>query len=306
MKKISIALIVLLVAGVNAFSQKKAGTVFSEHEAIDKTEDLWKAFVHADVQKYRSFFADSVTFIRNGTVQPREANAHVGEGLDYWKENYTDFSVTRMEPAYPDAIEYKEGGLWVQDWLLVSGIHKGTGIVLEMPLHNLYSFDKEGKITLMVQYYDNDTFEEIRNSQTTRENGKVYINHPYILTVRKSLNAFAAKDMEEWASYFSPKARFSALFNDPNQSIGLEEYWKAVTGKFFQEGLKFKMEQLGYPDCIYYEQSNQYAVYSWWTVKVNKNGKKTEFQVMISHDFDKEGKIVRQTDYVSSNHLDKF
>ena len=33
------------------------------------------------------------------------------------------------KPAFPDAMEYKEGGTWVQDWLLMTGVHKETGIV---------------------------------------------------------------------------------------------------------------------------------------------------------------------------------
>jgi len=59
MRKVIIMSCILLVAVMNSYSQKKAGTVFSEHEAIDKTRELWKAVVNGDEARFRSFFADS-------------------------------------------------------------------------------------------------------------------------------------------------------------------------------------------------------------------------------------------------------
>jgi hypothetical protein len=306
MKKITTLLFLLLFVGVNSFSQKKSGTIFSEHEAIGKTKELWKAAVTGDEEKYRSYFADSAYIIRNSNTPPITANAEIGKGLAKWNENYDNLKIEDQKPAYPDAMEYKEGGTWVQDWLIMTGIHKKTGVVLNLPVHNLYSFNEEGKITALISYFDDDVFEEISNSQTTRENGKVYINHPYIVTVRKVINAFVAKDMEKWAANFSPEAKFRTSFMQLGESLNLEENWEAVSGKYFKDDLKFKVEQMGYPDCIYYEKSNQYVVYSWWKMVVVKEGKKYEFPVMLSHDFDEEGKIIFESAHVSLNHLEKF
>jgi len=304
MKKITVLLFLLLFAGVNSFSQKKSGVVYSEHEAISKTQELWKANVNGDEEKYRSFFADSAYIIRNNSTPPKTANEKIGKGLAKWSSSYENLKVEDHKPAYPDAVEYKEGGTWVQDWLLMTGIHKETGIVLELPIHNLYSFDDEGKIRMMAMYFDDDVFEEIANSKGTKENGTVYINHPYILTVRKGVNAFVARDIEKMASSFSPKAGITLSSMKPDEYMTLEEYKAYVVERYFKDDLKYKMVQVGYPDCVHYAKSDQYVVYSWWKMTVKKDGKKYEIPIMLSHDFNDEGEVVRLHIYASSNHFE--
>ncbi len=306
MRKITSLFILLLFIGVNSFSQKKSGTIFFEHETIDKTRALWEAFVNADEEKYGSFFADSAFVIYNGHQKPKITNAEISKGVAKWVGNYDNLKVGDQKPAYPDAIEYKDAGNWVQDWLLMTGIHKKTGVILNLPIHNLYAFNEEGKITFMSTYFDNAVFEEIEDSQTTSENGVVYINHPYILTVRKAMNAFVAKDMEKWSSFYSPKAKFTNSSMQLDQSMNMEAYKATMSKMFFKDDLKFKVEQVGYPDCIHYEKDDVYVVYSWWKMMVKKEGKVFEFPFMISHDINKEGKIVMERIYMSSNHLDKL
>lgn len=306
MKRILVLFLICLLAGMTSYSQKKAGTIFSEHEAIEKTKALWEAFITGDEETYRSFFADSAYEINNSRPSPKKANKDIGKGTATWHTNYENLKVGDDKPAYPDALEYKEGGLWVQDWLRMTGIHKKTGIVLDLPIHNLYSFNDEGKITAMISYFENDVFQEISASQTTRENGKVYINHPHIVTVRKAMNAFVAKDREAYASFFSPKARYSNSTMDLYESIPIEEYLDALSERYFNDDIEYHVEQVGYPDCIFYEKSNYYVVYSWWKMVVKVDDRKSEFPFMMSSDFNDEGKIFYMRLYVSSNHLDKF
>lgn len=302
MRKSFYLLLVILFIGGNAFSQKKNGTVYSEHEAIDKTRELWKAFLDADEDKYLSFFADSVYTMSNGERGELEASKDVGSGINWWKENFENLKIEDHKPAYPDAVEYKGGGLWVQDWLLVTATHKKSGINLEVPLHNLYSFNEEGKIFIMDTYFNNDVFEEIANSQTKKENGKVYINHPYIAEVRKCVNAHVDKDLEGWASFFAPEATFMASWAEFGTSLTFEELKEMKAKSFKDNDTKSKVEEVGYPDCIYYEKNDGYVVYSWWKVSFVKDGKKGVYPLMLSHTFNKDGKIVSEFAYASSNH----
>jgi ketosteroid isomerase-like protein len=306
MKKTLCLVIAIALAGMNAYSQKKSGTVYSEHEAIGKTRELWKAFLNGDKETFRSFFADSAYILSNGEGSPKLANDQIGRNIDFFQNNFTDMSIEDEKPAFPDAIEYKEGGVWVQDWLIMKGIHTKTGVVLNLPMHTIYAFDEEGKITLMVRYFDNDVFQEIFEAQTTRENGKVYIHHPYIASVRKMMNAFLAGDLEEWKTYFSENAVFSELSQPFGTTMNMEQEIEMLTKLVGNGGAKFKVEQMGYPDCIYYEQSNAYVVYSWWKVTTKSEGKPYSFSIMMSHDFDDEGKIVRESFYGSSNNLQKL
>ena len=306
MRKISLLLILLLIVGVSSFSQKKNGTIFSEHDYIDKTKETWKALVNGDAETFRSFFADSAYIVRNDQVEPITPNAEIGKGLAEWVEAYENLQVGDYKPAAPDALEYKEGGTWVQDWLIMTGVHKETGVRLDLPIHNLYSFNEEGKITARMSYFDNAVFEEIANSQKTRENGTVYINHPYIVIVRKAMNAFMAKDLEKWATFYSPKAMCTSLSMPLDETQSMEEYHMELAKMFFGDDMKFKVEQVGYPDCIYYEKTDNYIVYSWWKMMVKKEGNLIEFPFMVSHDFDDEGMIIFENIYMSSNHLENL
>ncbi len=306
MQKISLLLILLLFVGVNSFSQKKSGTIFSEHETIDKAKEVWQALVNGDEETYRSLFADSAYLSQNGNPKPKTPNAKIGMGLEKWAGAFENLKVGDQKPAYPDALEYKEGGIWVQDWLIMTGVHKESGVILNLPIHNLYNFNEEGKITTLVTYFNNDVFEEIADSKTTRENGKIFINHPYIATVRKGMNAFMDKDLDKWASFYSPKARCTSLTMQPGETQSLEDYHGALASLFFGDDLKFKVEQVGYPDCIYYEKTDNYIVYSWWKMMIKKEGNLIEFPFMVSHDFNDDGEIIFENIYMSSNHLEEL
>lgn len=303
MKKIAVLLILFLTVS-STFAQKKNGTVYNEHESIDKTRQLWKAFAAGDLDTYRSYFADSIGYIRNGGQYNKVPNAGFGGAVSWWEKNVDNVMVKDDAPAYPDAIDYDQGGLWVQDWIVLSGTHRESGINIDLHLHNLYSFDDNGKIAMFIQYYNDDIFEEINNSAFTRENGTVYINHPYIVAVRKLVNAICAEDMGTVLSFYAENARFSTTSMNWGESIGLDER-KAEIQKHFDEYEDITMKQIGYPDCIYYEKNNEYVVYSWWeySITVSATGKKVVMPIMLSNTFDEAGKISNETAYFSTNHF---
>ena len=303
MKKFAVLLILTLIVST-VFSQSKNGTVFNEHETIDKTRAFWDAVKTGDTEKVKTFFADSVTIVRNGNDWKTTAETFSGN-TSWWAENFVNFDIKDSPGAYPDAIEYKDGKMWVQDWLLLTGTHEKTGINLDLHLHCLYAFNDDGKIAAFIQYYNNNVFEDIRNAQTTRENGKVYINHPHIATVRKLLNAYAAEDIETIKSFIAEDATFNSIAGDWGKSMNLETRSEEVKNHFAsRKDIHFK--QIGYPDCIYYELNNGYVVYSWWelTYTLEENDKKVVLPLMLSHSFNDDGKIVREMAYFSTNHLE--
>ena len=254
MRKITVLLILLMLAGLNSYAQKKSGTLYSEHEYIDVTRELWKAIVSVDEAKIQSFYADTISIHRNGIDRGTITKEKMAKLNAEWAGNYENLKVMDDKPAFPDALDYKDWGVVVQDWIRLMGIHKETGIVLNLPIHNMYAFNEDGKIFMDVSYFDDDIFEEIRNSKTKKKNGTVYINHPYIVSVRKAMNAFVAKDMETWASYYTPKAMFFGSFLPMGMSRNMDENWKALSDTFLGDDRKLKVEQTGYPDCIYYEK----------------------------------------------------
>ena len=302
MKAFSIVLLCLFL-GTTSFAQKKSGTVYSDHEAITKTRELWKAFEAGDADAFLSFMSDTVKVFVNGK-KVNSSKERATSYINYYKDNYDNVKVVDHKPAYPDAIDYNGSGIWVQDWVKLKGIHRESGINLDLPVHHLYSFNKDGKITSLHYYFNNDVFETIRNSKRTMENGTIYINHPHILTVRKLVNAFREKDLDKWASFFDEKAKFgnsTLKWGDTKdlktQMNGLKE------SRFFKPETKFKVKQVGYPDCMYYEKDDVYVVYSWWLYTEWSKDKKIEVPYMLSNTFNKEGKIIREFVWYSNNHF---
>ncbi len=304
MKAFSILLLCVFLS-TTSFSQKKSGTVYSDHEAITKTRELWKAFEAGDADAFLSFMSDTVKVFVNGKMVNSSKEQTVNY-INYYRDNYDHVMIQDDKPAYPDAIDYKGSGLWVQDWVKLTGTHRETGINLDLPVHHLYSFNKDGKITSLHYYFNNDVFEEIRNSQRTIENGKLYINHPYIVTVRKLINAFREKDLDKWASFFDPKARFGNSAMKFGKTLDLENQMEMLKkSRFLQPETKFKITQIGYPDCMYYAKNDQYVVYSWWLYTEWDKDKKIEVPYLLDYTFNKEGKIIREFVWYSSNQFNE-
>lgn len=303
MKKILLLVISIFLVLVNN-AQEKSGTVYIQHPAIETTRKLWSAFEKGDIAAVGSFFADSLVVIFDGSpnIQGKE---YYLNSLQWMFAEFENLKVVDDSPSYPDAIEYTKGGLWVQDWLLITGIHKNSGINLNVHEHHLYSFNKDGKITSIHDYANNDQFEEIFSSGKIQENGKVFINHPYIITVRKLVNAYCAKNLATMAEIYSTETFFSNSTMKWNQTIDMDARKKELEN-YFSETDNINMIQDGYPDCIYYAKNDSYVVYSWWmlTSTSKADGKKTEIPVMLYHSFNKEGKIAVEMAYYSSNHLD--
>ena len=162
MKKILLLTISFFVA-LLSYGQEKNGTVYIKHPAIEKTKNLWSAFEKGDKAAISAFLADSMVAIYNGSTDVQKKEDYL-KTLDWFSTEFENLKVVDDAPGYPDAIDYTKGGLWVQDWLLMTGTHKKSGINLNLHFHNLYSFNKDGKITSLSLYFDNDQFEEITSS----------------------------------------------------------------------------------------------------------------------------------------------
>jgi len=299
-----VMLFVILLVGLISYAQTENGTVYVQHPAIDKTKKLWAAFEKGDKAAIGAILADSMVAIYNGSTDVQKKEDYL-KSIDWWSSEFENLKVVDDTPAFPDAINYTKGGLWVQDWLLVTGTHKKSGINLTLHLHNLYSFNKADKITSLHLYFNNDQFEAINASQSTQENGKIFINHPYIITVRKLVNAYCAKNLAGMTEIYSPDANFSNSTMKWGESKDLTKRKKELENDFAQND-NIKMMQVGYPDCIYYAKDDGYVVYSWWVWSATSkaNGKKVEFPLMLAHSFDNDGKIVSEQAYYSSNHFE--
>lgn len=298
----------LLLTSILTAQKEKNGTVYKEHPAIVTVEAFQQADISGDVDAVSSYLADDFKSY-SGTTTNKDAKGTNKEDYLKWVENRSKWTVytslSRNGEAYPDAIEYKDGQVWVQTWDYLKGVNDATGVKVEMPVHNLYKLNEDGKIMMAINY-NHPVGQDIRAAFTTRKNGVLYNEHPYINKVRRMMAAFEYKDLEKAYSYFHEDVRISNLEMGLGESIGLEELKKGHQD-FYKNFEVESIDVVGYPDALEYEiGGNDVTVQSWWNFRLKRksDGKKIVMPAMYTHDFNDEGLIERSIGYFSTKVLD--
>ena len=123
----------LFVFSLNA-QKNKNGTVYDKHPGIDLIAEYHKATAEGDVEKASSFLHDNVGWYDGNTNDTKWGGKQRILGNISWFKNYFDYvSFDDSEGAYPDMLETKRSGNWLQSWFNVYGVHKNTGVELDHP-----------------------------------------------------------------------------------------------------------------------------------------------------------------------------
>lgn len=312
MKKLNLLLVLALASILTTFGQKKTnGKIYIEHPAISVVEDMTKAFVSGDSDKVASYLADDFKSYNGVGLDPNDKGqdkASFSKSAKRWFDALDYYSISRSKGAYPDAIEYKDNNqkdvVWVQTWEDLKGVHKKTGVKVNMPIHRLFIVNKDNKIQTIITYNNTSIGDEIAASYSNRTNGTIYNHHENINTIRKVMSAFENLDVDKSLSYYSD----DATFNDINDEFG-KSYTKEETKPMWQGFLNnfeiTSIDVVGYPDYLEYEMSNGREVLSWWKYNVIRKSdkKKITLLVHLSNGFNAEGKIISQTIYYSDSLL---
>lgn len=310
MKKL--ILVALLFTMVISYSQKKSnGTVFINHPAIDVVDNYTKTMNSGDLNKLDAFFADdfrAYNSTTNNQYSKGQDKTAFLKRIKSWRENIDYFAITPANGAYPDAIEYKDDAqkdvVWVQCWDEVKGVHKKTGVKINMNLHRLFVINKANKIKTIFIYDNPQVFEEIEDSYTERTNGTIYNHHQNINNVKNMLFAFENKDLNKSYSYFANDASFMDINSMDNKAISLDEQ-KAIDKKVMDAFDIVGLEVVGYPDYMHYELGDSGVVYSWWTWHLIRKSDKKEISLPMhyQHNMNKEGKITNEIAYYNGSLL---
>lgn len=294
------------------YAQKKTnGTVYIEHPAIQVVEDMTKAFVSGDSTKVASYLADdfkSYNGVGTAVKQEGRDKASFVKSVSGWFNALDYYSIEPTKGAYPDAIEYKKDNdkdvVWVQTWEDLKGMHKKTGVKVNMPMHRLYVVNKDNKIQTLISYSNESIFDEIGSSYVKRKNGTIYNHHDNINTVRKLNYAFENSDIETTMSYFSDDATFYDINTEFGKSYTKAEV-KSMWQKFLDDYEIVSIEMIGYPDYLEYEMGEGREVLSWWNFHLIRKSDKKELSVPFhfSNSFDADGKIVSEMAYYSQTLL---
>ena len=306
MKKVT--LLALALGLMTAYGQKeKNGTIYKEHEAIATVNAMQAAWVAGDSAKVASYLHDDFKSY-NGSQVNKDAEGgtktQFAGGANWWKKNVAYLSLTPSPGAFPDALEYKGGEVWVQTWDQFKGVHNTTGVKIDVPVHRMYRM-KDGLIDMAISYHNEAIYREVGESFEDRKNGVIYNHHDYINNVRRMMHAFEHGDMEKAYSYFDEKARFRNIEMPRDESMTMEES-KANLKDMMDKYTVTSIDVVGYPDYLEYDLRDGKTVQSWWNIRLTRKSddKKIVMPAMYVHDFNDEGKISSSTAYISSKWLD--
>lgn len=293
-------------------AQKKNGTVYIEHPAIDVVQNFVNASVAGDKSKMASYLTDDFRGY-NGT-----SNDLSDKGMDkeaflnnqmVYHDQLDYYSVEAFPGSYPDAIEYKkdnpEGEVWVQTWNMVKGVHKTTGVKIDAAAHRLYTLTKDNKIKTIITYGNREVIDEIRASFADRTNGTIYNHHENINTVRKLIYAFEHKDLDKAYTFYDENARFLDSSSPTFEGNSLTEQ-KEIDKKIFEKYDITRIDMVGYPDYLHYEMGDARVVQSWWNINLIRKSDKKAIVLPIHYqmNFNKEGKITSEMAYYDAKLLD--
>jgi Domain of unknown function (DUF4440) len=128
------------------------------------------------------------------------------------------------------------------------------------------------------------------------ENGIIYIKHPNIDAVNKTVKAYLQKDMAAMKTLYSDTAKWWA--SGMPKSIPIAEAMKLWMTDFDVYD-SINQKQVGYPDYLHYKDADSKIVQSWWTMsgKSKKTGEVVRVPMFVLDDFNEDGKIIRESIY---------
>ena len=133
-------------------------------------------------------------------------------------------------------------------------------------------------------------------SQQVKKNGTIYIEHPNLVVVNKSVEAYLKNDPVANKKYFADTAKVwgTGMYS----TIKIDEALKMWSSDFdYYDDIKLK--QFGYPDYLEYNKDNVKVVQSWWiwSGKSKKTGKEVKVNFVQFDFFNSAGKIVMESSY---------
>ena len=304
MKKLfSTFLLLCVLMGVNA-QKNPNGVIYDKHPSIDVVEKFMQAFVKGDAATMTSLTTDDFKAFNamntNWDYKGQDLATCIRNAQNY-ANNYTNFSITKREGSYPDALEYKKDGLWVYTFNMFFAINKKSGFKIQSPYDCAFIFNAEGtKIRRMNFTMNTAMLVKNAESEQTLTNGILYKNHPNIVKVRKLVANFSLANMDGMFTDFAPNARFNDLNYAYGVSKNIEERKKDLT-PFFENIEIIGIDEIGYPDMLDHDGPSS-VVDSWWSMRLRnkKTNKKFKIALYLSHTFNEQGQIQQENNYYSA------
>ena len=131
------------------------GTIYSEHENINKLRLMMAAAEHGDWDKYYSFYDKDATFFDVNDMEAKPHDLEAEKAGD--KAVFDKFEIVNFEQTgYPDFMKYEmqsDGGT-LYSWWNVHLRRKSDKKMIKVPMHYDMVVSKEGKIVSCISYYN--------------------------------------------------------------------------------------------------------------------------------------------------------
>jgi len=305
MKKIIFLLI--LFPTIIIAQKNNNGKVYDQHPALDIAEKFGQAWISGDAETLKSLVGED---FRMGSAMNTNPNYEGGDindliGQSSWMtNNFVNISLKNKGQAYPDAIEYKRSGLFVQTFQEFIAWDKNNGFKIKTPFNAIFVFDKKGEKIIRFWWADNRAVWQNWNlSRQTIKNGTIYKDHPNIGKVRLVYYNVEQGNLDATFENFSKNARIYDSNLIDKEYNSLEVHIQNV-GSIFSKFEVISLDEVGYPDYMDYEGDGGVA-YIWmnFTLKNKKTNKIVNLPVHSQMWFSEEGMIVREDVYYNANIL---
>ena len=306
--KIQMTIATILMLATAAMAQKNNnGKIFDEHPGIELMHKFTKAYVAGDKATLEAILTDDFKGY-NGLTTNKDAKGKDKQGLiaesAYWNSQLKGFKIIKRGKSYPDALEYKESGTWIDTWDVFYGVDKETGFKIETPVDRSFVLSKDGtQIKSMIVRTNMAIFQKYSNTFSTIENGTIYKDHAYINTVRTMISAFELGDLDLVYEQFADNAQFSDI-NAPRGESHSKSEERIQVENLLTTFEIVSMDEYGYPDYLAYNGDGS-TVLSWWNFRFKNKvtGAEVVIFMHLSHNFNKVGKITSQVAYYNGNLL---
>ncbi len=137
----------------SGFAERTNGTLYNQHEYINKVRIMMAAFENMDLEKAYSFFDEKASF--RSLEMPVGERATLDEIKERNKGFLENFEIESIDVVgYPDLLHYEIGdGMTVQSWWNFRLIRKSDKKKIVMPAMYTHDFNDDGMIIRSIGYF---------------------------------------------------------------------------------------------------------------------------------------------------------
>lgn len=136
------------------YSERTNGTIYNQHENINKLRLMMAAAEHGDMEKYYNYFDKNATFWDINDLEYKSHSFDAEKAAD--KAILDKFEFASIEQSgYPDYMHYEMGDNGVlYSWWKLHLVRKSDKKAFTVPIHYEHDVNKDGKIVNVISYYN--------------------------------------------------------------------------------------------------------------------------------------------------------